>query len=84
MVGIIIGFLVVSLSVFIYKVQFVRYFVTTVVIYDLNCGKVKIMNFVKIFHFTNNLVLGTNFRIWLLILSYICTTSYDGCTICVH
>ena len=42
------------------------------------------MNFVKIFHFTNNLVLGTNFRIWLLILSYICTTSYDGCTICVH
>ena len=42
------------------------------------------MIFVKDFHFTNKSVLGTNFRIWLLILSYICTMLYDGCTICVH
>ena len=42
------------------------------------------MIFVKDFHFTNKSVLGTNFRIWLLILSYSCTRSYDGCTICVH
>ena len=41
----------------IYKVQFLRYFVTTVVIYDLNCRKVKIMNFVKKIPSTNKSVL---------------------------
>ena len=36
MVGIIIGFFVVFLNRFVYKEQFVRYFVTIVVIYVLN------------------------------------------------